>query len=123
MGLDYVRGGRNPSHPGHAAPAAHALYGPLADFPVQPEVVLVFAHAQHGLILSEAVARVDGGTPPAMGRPACAIVPQVLNQQRAAMSGVLRRARLPRCLNGRRGTPGPARASSRPVLWADCHIR
>ena len=47
---------------------------------------LAFAHAQHGLILSEAVARVDGGTPPAMGRPACAIVPQVLNQQRAAMS-------------------------------------
>ena len=46
----------------------------------------MFAHAQHGLILSEAVARVDGGTPPAMGRPACAIVPHVLNQRRAAMS-------------------------------------
>ena len=75
-----------PAIPVMPRPRAHALYGPLADFPIQPEVVLVFAHAQHGLILSEAVARVDGGTPPAMGRPACAIVPQVLNQQRAAMS-------------------------------------
>ena len=86
MGLDYVREEEIPAIPVMPRPLAHALYGPLADFPVQPEVVLVFAHAQHGLILSEAVARVDGGTPPAMGRPACAIVPQVLNQQRAAMS-------------------------------------
>ena len=86
MGLDYVREEEIPAIPVMPRPRAHALYGPLADFPIQPEVVLVFAHAQHGLILSEAVARVDGGTPPAMGRPACAIVPQVLNQQRAAMS-------------------------------------
>ncbi len=86
MGLDYVREEEIPAIPVMPRPRAHALYGPLADFPVQPEVVLVFAHAQHGLILSEAVARVDGGTPPAMGRPACAIVPQVFNQQRAAMS-------------------------------------
>ena len=86
MGLDYVREEEIPAIPVMPRPRAHALYGPLADFPVHPEVVLVFAHAQHGLILSEAVARVDGGTPPAMGRPACAIVPQVLNQQRAAMS-------------------------------------
>ena len=86
MGLDYVREEEIPAIPVMPRPRAHALYGPLADFPVQPEVVLVFAHAQHGLILSEAVARVDGGAPPAMGRPACAIVPQVLNQQRAAMS-------------------------------------
>ena len=86
MGLDYVREEEIAAIPVMQHKLAHALYGPLADFPVQPEVVLVFAHAQHGLILSEAVARVDGGTPPAMGRPACAIVPHVLNQRRAAMS-------------------------------------
>ena len=86
MGLDYVREEEIAAIPVMQDKLAHALYGPLADFPVQPEVVLVFAHAQHGLILSEAVARVDGGTPPAMGRPACAIVPHVLNQRRAAMS-------------------------------------
>ena len=86
MELDYVREDEIAAIPVMQHKLAHALYGPLADFPVQPEVVLVFAHAQHGLILSEAVARVDGGAPPAMGRPACAIVPHVLNQQRAAMS-------------------------------------
>ena len=86
MGLDYVREEEIAAIPVMPRPLARALYGPLADFPVQPKVVLVFAHAQHGLILSEAVARVDGGTPPAMGRPACAIVPHVLNQQRAALS-------------------------------------
>jgi uncharacterized protein (DUF169 family) len=64
----------------------YVLYGPLGEFPLEPEVVLLFAHARQGLILSEAVARVDKGSPPAMGRPACAVVPQVLNHQRAATS-------------------------------------
>jgi uncharacterized protein (DUF169 family) len=49
-------------------------------------VILLFAQARQGLILSEAVARVDKGMPPAMGRPACAVVPQVLNLGSAAMS-------------------------------------
>ena len=51
-----------------------------------PEVAMLFAHAQQGLIISEAVGRVDEGIPPVMGRPACAVVPQVINQGRAAMS-------------------------------------
>jgi len=46
----------------------------------------LFAHAQQGLILSEAAGRVDKDVPPAMGRPACAVIPQVLNQGYAAMS-------------------------------------
>ena len=124
MGLDYVREEEIPAIPVMPRPRAHALYGPLADFPVQPEVVLVFAHAQHGLILSEAVARVDGGTPPAMGRPAVCHRPAgTQSAARGHEPGVLRRARLPRCLDGRRGALGPAGASSRPVLWADCRIR
>jgi uncharacterized protein (DUF169 family) len=64
----------------------HVVYGPLAQFPLFPEVVLLFAHSRQGLILSEAVARVDKGIPPAMGRPACAVVPQALNHGNAAMS-------------------------------------
>ena len=49
-------------------------------------VVLLFANASQGLVLSEALARVDGATPPAMGRPACALIPQVKNSGRAAAS-------------------------------------
>jgi hypothetical protein len=38
------------------------------------------------LILSEAVARVDKGAPPALGRPACAVIPHALNKGHAAIS-------------------------------------
>lgn len=85
-GLDYVREEEVAAIPVHRRSAKHALYGPLADFPVEPDVVLLFADARQGLVLSEAVARVDGGVPPAMGRPACAAVPQALNQGLATMS-------------------------------------
>ena len=85
-GLDYVREEEVAAIPVLRRAAKHAVYGPLASFPIVPEVVLLFAHARQGLILSEAVARVDRGIPPAMGRPACAIVPLVVNGDRAAMS-------------------------------------
>src|SRR5262245_14012454 len=85
-GLDYVREEEVAAIPVVQRQVRHVVYGPLADFPLDPEVVLLFAHAQQGLILSEAAARVDKGVPPAMGRPACVVVPQVLNQGSAAMS-------------------------------------
>ena len=85
-GLDYVREEEVAAIPVMQREVKHGIYGPLADFPLDPEVVLLFAHARQGLILSEAVARVDKGLPPAMGRPACAVVPQVLNGGLAAMS-------------------------------------
>ena len=75
-GLDYVREEEVAAIPVVRRAVKHALYGPLADFPADPEVVLLFADARQGLVLSEAVGRVDGGVPPAMGRPACAVVPQ-----------------------------------------------
>ncbi len=85
-GLDYVRADEVAAIPVVEREVKHIVYGPLAEFPSAPEVVLLFAHAQQGLIVSEAVSRVDKGIPPAMGRPACAVVPQVINQGRAAMS-------------------------------------
>ena len=85
-GLDYVRPEEVAAIPVLQRDVKHAIYGPLADFPVDAEVVLLFADSQQGLIVTEAVARADGGLPPAMGRPACAVVPQALNQGRAALS-------------------------------------
>jgi len=46
----------------------------------------LFADAAQTLVLSEATQQVDGGNAPAMGRPACAVVPQVMNTGKAAMS-------------------------------------
>ena len=86
MGLDYVREDEVAAIPVARRETRHALYGPLADFPVEPDVALLFANSRQGLVLSEALARVDGGVPPAMGRPACAAVPQALNHGVATMS-------------------------------------
>jgi uncharacterized protein (DUF169 family) len=62
------------------------VYAPLADSPLPPDVVLLFVNANQTLILSEATQQVESQNPPAMGRPACAIVPQVMNSGRAALS-------------------------------------
>jgi uncharacterized protein (DUF169 family) len=85
-GLDYVRPDEVAAIPVVQHEVKYVVYGPLVEFRTDPDVVLLFAHAQQSLILSEAVSRVDKGIPPAMGRPACAVVPQVLNTGRAAMS-------------------------------------
>ena len=65
---------------------SHVIYGPLATIPLAPDVVLLFGKVDQMLILSEASQQVEGGLPPAMGRPACAIVPQAYNTGRAALS-------------------------------------
>lgn len=85
-GLDYVREEEVAAIPVMRQDVRYALYGPLAGFPAEPAVVLLFADARQGLVLSEAVARVDGGVPPAMGRPACAALPQAFNRGLATMS-------------------------------------
>ena len=85
-GLDYVRDEEVAAIPVLQREVAHAIYGPLAEFPLQPDVVLLFANSRQGLVISEAVARVDGGIPPAMGRPACAALPQAFNAGFANMS-------------------------------------
>ena len=85
-GLDYVRAEEVAAIPVFRREVKHAIYGPLAGLPTEPDVVLLFADARQGLVLSEAVGRVDGGVPPAMGRPACAALPQAFNHGIAAMS-------------------------------------
>jgi uncharacterized protein (DUF169 family) len=64
----------------------YVVYGPLAEAPLPPDVVLLFVRADQTLILSEASQSLERGLPPAMGRPACAIVPQAKNTGRSALS-------------------------------------
>jgi uncharacterized protein (DUF169 family) len=84
--LDYVRAEEAAAIPVIEREVKHVVYGPLAESPIEPDVVLIFAHARQGLILSEAIARVDNGVPPALGRPACAVIPQAFNHGTAALS-------------------------------------
>jgi len=84
--LTYVRPEDIAAIPVLSSQPKHVIYGPLAQFPVTPDVVLLFVRPDQTLILSEASQQVEGGLPPAMGRPACAIIPQARNTGRSALS-------------------------------------
>jgi hypothetical protein len=84
--LGYLRPEDLPLVPVLEASPKHVIYGPLARTPTTPDVVLMFVDASQTLLLSEATQQVEFQMPPALGRPACAIVPQVMNTGRAALS-------------------------------------
>jgi uncharacterized protein (DUF169 family) len=84
--LGYVRPEDLPGIPVLHTRPRHVVYAPLADTPLPPDVVLLFATAGAALVLSEASQSLESGFPPAMGRPACAVVPQVANTGRSALS-------------------------------------
>jgi uncharacterized protein (DUF169 family) len=84
--LGYVREQDLPLIPVLQARRRHVVYGPLAEVPLSPDVVLLFVRADQTLVLSEAAQQIEGGLPPAMGRPACAVVPQAMNTGRTALS-------------------------------------
>ena len=85
-GLTYVREQDVAAIPVLASKSKYVIYGPLAQTPIEPDVVLLFVRADQTLILSEASQQLEGGMPPAMGRPACAIIPQAHNTGQSALS-------------------------------------
>jgi uncharacterized protein (DUF169 family) len=84
--LDYVRPEDLESIPVLQSQPAYVIYAPLASSSLHPDVVLLFVNPGQILILSEATQQVENQNAPAMGRPACAVVPQVMNTGRAALS-------------------------------------
>jgi uncharacterized protein (DUF169 family) len=84
--LGYVRPEDIPQIPVLETRPRHVVYAPLAETPLPPDVVLLFVGAAAALVLSEASQSLESGFPPAMGRPACAVVPQVANSGRSALS-------------------------------------
>src|SRR5262245_19167276 len=84
--LGYVRPEDLPQIPVLKTRPQFVIYGPLDRVPVRPAVVLLFARPTQALILSEASQQSEAGSPPAMGRPACAVVPQAANSKRTALS-------------------------------------
>jgi uncharacterized protein (DUF169 family) len=84
--LDYVREQDVAQIPVLERQAKVIVYAPLAECPVEPDAVVLFARADQSLVLSEAAQQLDAESPPAMGRPACAMLPQAINSGRAAMS-------------------------------------
>ncbi|HEY1759952.1 MAG TPA: DUF169 domain-containing protein [Bryobacteraceae bacterium] len=84
--LGYVRAEDMPFIPVLERAAKVVVYGPLSSIPVRPDVVLLFVKADQTLILSEASQQLENGLPPAMGRPACGVIPQAINTGRTALS-------------------------------------
>src|ERR1700683_5587736 len=84
--LGYVRPEDMPFIPVLDRAAKVVVYGPLSSIPVTPDVVLLFVKADQTLILSEASQQLENGLPPAMGRPACGVIPQAFNTGRTALS-------------------------------------
>jgi uncharacterized protein (DUF169 family) len=84
--LTYVREQDLQMIPVLASKPKYVIYGPLAEIALEPDVVLLLVRAGQTLILSEAAQQLENGLPPAMGRPACAIVPQARNTGRSALS-------------------------------------
>src|SRR3546814_17974296 len=71
-----------PAHiPVNTQGAKGVLYGPLEDFPLPPDAVLLWLTPAQAMVWSEAAGRAEwGGAPPAIftGRPACAAIPAAL---------------------------------------------
>jgi uncharacterized protein (DUF169 family) len=84
--LEYVRPEDLASIPVLQTQPGYVVYAPLASSSLPPDVVLLFVNPSQTLILSEATQQVENQNAPAMGRPACAVVPQVMNTGRAALS-------------------------------------
>jgi uncharacterized protein (DUF169 family) len=65
------------------------LYGPLADFPAEPDAVLLWLKPAQAMILSEAIGGATWGNDrPAkvLGRPACAAVPEAMGAGHTTLS-------------------------------------
>lgn len=84
--LGYVRPEDLPQIPVLQSQPKYVVYSPLSRAALAPDVVMLFVHSNQTLILSEATQQVENQMAPAMGRPACAVIPQVMNTGRAALS-------------------------------------
>jgi uncharacterized protein (DUF169 family) len=84
--LGYVRAEDVPQIPVLKSAAKFVTYSPLGTTPLPPSVVLLFVRADQTLILSEATQQIESANLPAMGRPACAVVAQVIKSGAPAMS-------------------------------------
>jgi uncharacterized protein (DUF169 family) len=85
--LSYLKMEEVPQIPTRKMPLQVAVYAPLSDAPVPPDVVLVRGNARQLMLLAEAAQAVGAaGTGATMGRPTCAVLPEALNSGRTAAS-------------------------------------
>lgn len=87
VGLEYLKMEDVPSIPTRKAPFGVAVYAPLSEAPVEPDVVMVRGNARQMMLLAEASqATGAAGTGPTMGRPTCAALPLAIETGKTASS-------------------------------------
>jgi uncharacterized protein (DUF169 family) len=72
------------------SPPATIIYAPLADAPVDPDVVMFAGRPASVMLLEEAAVRVGVAAPlPMLGRPTCMAIPAALAQGTVASAGCI----------------------------------
>lgn len=85
--LQYLRMEEVAALPRRAEPFGVAVYAPLADAPVDPDVVLVRGTARQIMLVAEAARAAGvGHDGPVLGRPACSMIPEALAAARGNTS-------------------------------------
>jgi uncharacterized protein (DUF169 family) len=82
IGDGYLGADEPPAIPKVASPAQGVVYGPLAEFPLDPDVVLMWLSPAATMLFSEAsggAAWTGDARAGALGRPTCAALPQAIN--------------------------------------------
>ena len=90
-GCGYLTADEVPTIPTIKAARGGILYGPLADFPTNPDLVLVWLSAHDAMHFAEAAGACTWGQASTssaglLGRPACAALPIALNTGAATLS-------------------------------------
>jgi uncharacterized protein (DUF169 family) len=79
IGLEYIRQEEIPTIPRRNTPFGVAIYAPLAEAPVDVDVVLVRGKAKQMMLIAEAASAAGlSGDGALMGRPTCAMIPAVM---------------------------------------------
>jgi uncharacterized protein (DUF169 family) len=87
VGLQYIRMEEVGALPRIARPWSVAVYAPLAAAPVDPDVVLVRGTARQIMLVAEAARAAGiGQEGPALGRPACSMIPEAMRGARGNTS-------------------------------------
>jgi uncharacterized protein (DUF169 family) len=87
VGLQYIRMEEVQTLPRLTEPFGVAVYAPLADAPVDPDVVLVRGNARQIMLVAEAARAAGiGHDGPALGRPACSMIPEAMRAARGNTS-------------------------------------
>jgi len=88
-GIGYLRMEEVPTIPRLPAPPRVVIYAPLAETPVDPDVVLFAGRPGRVMLLQEAAARAGVGAAPLLGRPTCMALPAALAQGVVVSTGCI----------------------------------